>query len=60
MGPNEDSDDMDAYEVNLAFNGPGTYRMRLHAHGRDTNPDGVQEDSKPIAEHYLLQVWPAP
>ncbi|MEW2350887.1 hypothetical protein AB0904_24850 [Streptomyces sp. NPDC006684] len=60
MGPDEDSDDMDAYEVNLASNGPGTYRTRLHARGRDINPDGVQEDGEPVAEHYLLQVWPTP
>ncbi|WP_405851890.1 hypothetical protein OG361_04130 [Streptomyces sp. NBC_00090] len=58
MGPDEESDDMEAYEVNLAFTGPGGYRMRLHARGRGLHPDGVQEEDEPIAEHYLLQVWP--
>ncbi|GHA42932.1 hypothetical protein GCM10010329_77300 [Streptomyces spiroverticillatus] len=58
MGPDEESDDLEAYEVNLAFNGPGNYRMRLHAQGRTLHPDGVQEEDEPIAEHYLLQVWP--
>ncbi|WP_306314220.1 hypothetical protein [Streptomyces hydrogenans] len=60
MGPDEESDDMETYELNLAFAGPGTYRMRLHALGRELNPDGVQEEGKPIAEHYLLQIWPIP
>ncbi|MFC9398651.1 hypothetical protein ACFTWS_36735 [Streptomyces sp. NPDC057027] len=59
MGPDEETDDMEAYEIDLAFAGPGDYRMRLHARGRAINPDGVQEESEPIAEHYLLQVWPA-
>ncbi|MFF0476630.1 hypothetical protein [Streptomyces sp. NPDC004284] len=58
MGPDEESDDMEAYEVNLTFNGPGDYRMRLHALGRGLSPDGVQDEDEPIAEHYLLQVWP--
>ncbi|MFG2291718.1 hypothetical protein [Streptomyces sp. NPDC048603] len=59
MGPDEESDDMDAYEIDLAFAGPDDYRMRLHARGRSINPDGVQQESDPIAEHYLLQVWPS-
>ncbi|ROQ23593.1 hypothetical protein EDD98_7540 [Streptomyces sp. PanSC19] len=58
MGPDEETDGMEAYDVDLAFAGPGDYHMRLHARGRGINPDGVQEDSEPIAEHYLLQVWP--
>jgi hypothetical protein len=37
--------------------GPGTYRLRLHAKGRDTNPDGAADDP---FETYLLIVWPAP
>ncbi|MEU9125956.1 hypothetical protein AB0C96_40150 [Streptomyces sp. NPDC048506] len=59
MGPGEESDDLAAYEVNLAFNGPGSYRMRVHARGRTVDPDGVQDDDEPIAEHYLVQVRPA-
>ncbi|WP_435191354.1 hypothetical protein [Streptomyces sp. bgisy126] len=59
MGPDEESDDMEAYDLDLAFTGPGDYRMRLHARGRGINPDGVQEENEPLAEHYLLQVWPA-
>ncbi|HST85181.1 MAG TPA: hypothetical protein VLL08_25805 [Kineosporiaceae bacterium] len=37
--------------------GPGSYRLRVHARGRDSNPDGVAEE--PV-EEYLLMVWPAP
>ncbi len=37
--------------------GPGSYRVRVHARGRDTAPDGVAEE--PL-EDYLLTVWPAP
>ncbi|MEV4937385.1 hypothetical protein [Streptomyces zaomyceticus] len=59
MGPDEESDDMEAYDVDLAFTGPGDYSMRLHARGQEINPDGVQEENVPIAEPYLLQVWPA-
>ncbi|MEV4604983.1 hypothetical protein AB0K15_47525 [Amycolatopsis sp. NPDC049253] len=41
----------------LAQAGPGTYRIRLHARGRDIAPHlNVQE---PV-ENYLLSVWPAP
>ncbi|MGI5260882.1 hypothetical protein [Streptomyces angustmyceticus] len=35
--------------------GPGWYRMRVHASGRSTNPDGVSEE--PV-EDYLISVWP--
>ncbi|MFJ3769595.1 hypothetical protein ACIPQJ_33795 [Streptomyces sp. NPDC090082] len=59
VGPDEGSDDMEVYNKCLAFAGPGDYRMRLHARGRGINPDGVQEESEPIAEYYLLQVWSA-
>ncbi|CAL9645775.1 hypothetical protein [Streptomyces sp. enrichment culture] len=42
---------------NLAAHGPGSYRLRVHARGRDRAidlaPDGV-------VEHYLIQSWPAP
>ncbi|WP_426361688.1 hypothetical protein [Streptomyces sp. E-08] len=59
MGPDEETEDMEVYDVDLAFAGPGDYHMRFHARCRGINPDGVQEDSEPIAEHYLLPVWPA-
>jgi hypothetical protein len=36
--------------------GPGEYRLRVHAKGRDIDPDGVAE--KPF-ETYLLAFWPA-
>jgi hypothetical protein len=42
---------------NLAAADPGWYRLRVHAHGRGTNPDGT--DSDPL-ERYLLTVWPSP
>ncbi|MFD0336359.1 hypothetical protein ACFQZ0_30225 [Streptomyces erythrogriseus] len=40
----------------LTPQGPGTYRVRVHARGRDIVPDGVADDP---AEDYLLIVWPA-
>jgi len=51
-------DPQEPYETNLAHAGPGEYRLRLHARGRDINPDGVQDEEEPITEDYLLQVWP--
>ncbi|MET7334387.1 hypothetical protein [Nonomuraea sp. NPDC005650] len=41
---------------NLAHQGEGFYRLRVHARGRDTKPDGVA--SIPV-EHYLIISWPA-
>lgn len=35
--------------------GPGWYRMRVHASGRSANPDGVSDE--PV-EDYLIAVWP--
>lgn len=40
----------------LTPQGPGTYRVRVHARGRDIAPDGVAFEP---AEDYLLIVWPA-
>jgi hypothetical protein len=48
-------DELDA----LTPAGPGSYRVRVHARGRD---DGAAADvvaGAPVAEH-LIQVWPAP
>lgn len=42
---------------NLAHAGRGKYGLRVHARGRDLNPDGVQEDDEP-GEEYLIQIWP--
>ncbi|MFD5557663.1 hypothetical protein ACFWIA_27960 [Streptomyces sp. NPDC127068] len=39
----------------LASGGPGWYRLRVHAHGRGLNPDGVSTDP---TERYLIQAWP--
>jgi len=36
--------------------GPGDYRLRVHARGRDTLVDGVA--TEPV-EDYLIVVWPA-
>jgi hypothetical protein len=41
----------------LTATGPGWYRVRAHAVGRDLAWDGVAED--PV-EHYLFLAWPAP
>jgi hypothetical protein len=40
----------------FATAGPGWYRLRAHAHGRDTPHDAAQE--APL-EDYLLLCWPA-
>ncbi|MFI5865841.1 hypothetical protein [Streptomyces sp. NPDC051546] len=39
----------------LSDQGPGWYRMRVHARGRTLAPDGVSEE--PI-EDYLITTWP--
>ncbi|MER5968555.1 hypothetical protein ABT112_02205 [Streptomyces sp. NPDC002055] len=41
----------------LAPQGPGSYRLRFHARGRDTAPDEAPEH---VVEWYLIQSWPAP
>ncbi|GAA2456279.1 hypothetical protein GCM10010191_89570 [Actinomadura vinacea] len=41
----------------LTPDGPGHYRTRVHARGRDTAIDSAVQD--PV-EDYLIQVWPAP
>ena len=37
--------------------GPGSYRLRVHARGRDTSIDGTA--SEPF-EDYLIVAWPSP
>ena len=39
----------------LTAAGPGDYRVRVHARGRDRNVDGVDEEP---AEEYHIVVWP--
>ncbi|WP_189307470.1 hypothetical protein [Streptomyces cinerochromogenes] len=41
----------------MSFNGPGDYRLRVHARSRDTAVDLAPDDA---TEWYLIQVWPAP
>ncbi|MFB9926248.1 hypothetical protein ACFORO_11725 [Amycolatopsis halotolerans] len=41
----------------LAYVGPGTYRVRVHACGRDIAPHSRADTPN---EHYLISVWPAP
>ncbi|MEV0584500.1 hypothetical protein [Nonomuraea sp. NPDC050310] len=41
---------------NLAWLGPGRYRLRVHARGRDTDPDGT---ARTPFESYLIISWPA-
>jgi hypothetical protein len=43
----------------LTAPGPGNYRVRLHARGRDAGAGLDVVAGKPVEEH-LLQVWPAP
>ncbi|MFE2530789.1 hypothetical protein [Streptomyces sp. NPDC059371] len=40
----------------LASQGPGRYRLRVHALGRDTAVDETTDD---VVESYLIQSWPA-
>lgn len=40
----------------LASRGPGRYRLRVHALGRDTAVDDSTDD---VVEFYLIQSWPA-
>ncbi|MEU6557870.1 hypothetical protein ABZ915_47935 [Streptomyces sp. NPDC046915] len=49
--------DLDEELPELSFDGPGDYRLRVHARGRDTAIDLAPDD---ITEWYLIQVWPAP
>jgi hypothetical protein len=36
----------------LTVAGPGPYRLRVHARGRDRNPDGV--DAEPAERYHLV------
>ncbi|BCM71182.1 hypothetical protein EASAB2608_06516 [Streptomyces sp. EAS-AB2608] len=49
--------DLDEDLPDLAAAGPGTYRLRVHARGRDQAVDLAPDT---ITEHYLLQCWPQP
>ncbi len=42
-------------EVRLDAHGPGDYRLRIHAKGRDTDYDGSRLD--PV-EDYMIVAWP--
>lgn len=44
-------------EHRLDASGPGSYRVRIHANGRDTDYDGSVLE--PV-EQYFIQAWPAP
>ncbi|MEU8470415.1 hypothetical protein AB0F30_21290 [Streptomyces sp. NPDC029006] len=50
-------DDLDEELPVLSFGGPGAYRLRIHACGRDTAVDLTPDE---ITEWYLVQAWPAP
>ncbi|MGI5365146.1 hypothetical protein [Streptomyces iakyrus] len=50
-------DDLDEELPVLSFNGPGDYRLRIHAHGRDSAVDLAPNE---VTEWYLIQAWPAP
>ncbi len=41
----------------LASRGPGSYRLRVHARGRDSAVDQTTVDE--VVESYLIQSWPA-
>lgn len=48
--------DLDEELPVLSFNGPGHYRLRVHARGRNTAVDLSPDES---TEWYLIQAWPA-
>ncbi|MGW2748821.1 hypothetical protein [Streptomyces sp. NPDC001450] len=50
-------DDLDEELPVLSCAGPGDYRLRIHARGRDTASDLAPEE---VTEYYLIQAWPAP
>lgn len=50
-------DDLDEELPTLSFHGPGHYRLRIHACGRDTAVDLAPDE---ITEWYFIQAWPAP
>lgn len=50
-------DDLDEELPVLSFNGPGDYRLRVHARGRDTAIDLAPAE---VTEWYLIQAWAAP
>ncbi|WP_432033699.1 hypothetical protein [Streptomyces antibioticus] len=50
-------DDLDEELPVLSFTGPGDYRLRIHARGRDTAIDLAPDE---VTEWYLIQAWPAP
>jgi hypothetical protein len=51
--PEEGTDDFG----NAAVAGPGHYRVRVCARGRDIYPDIAAEET---VEYYLIQIWPEP
>jgi hypothetical protein len=46
-----------ASALNIPLPGPGHYRIRVHARGRDANIDGVAFEP---TEDYRIILWPAP
>ncbi|MFE6410083.1 hypothetical protein ACFVOR_24480 [Streptomyces sp. NPDC057837] len=50
-------DDLDEELPVLSFRGPGDYRLRIYARGRDTAFDLAPDE---VTEWYLIQAWPAP
>ncbi|MEV0374328.1 hypothetical protein AB0I10_31790 [Streptomyces sp. NPDC050636] len=55
-----DGDSPDVFP-DLAFAGPGTYRIRISTLGRDAGhqADVIEAHEDPVEEH-RIQVWPAP
>lgn len=50
-------DDLDEELPILSFLGPGDYRLRIHARGRDSAVDLAPDE---VSEWYLVQSWPEP
>ncbi|MER7577827.1 hypothetical protein [Streptomyces sp. NPDC126514] len=50
-------DDLDEELPVLSHQGPGDYRLRVHARGRDPAIDQALDE---VTEWYLIQAWPAP
>ncbi|MGI5127476.1 hypothetical protein ACQEVB_11760 [Pseudonocardia sp. CA-107938] len=46
---------------NLCGRGPGTYRVRVHARGRDSHAKDILDlGIEDVPEHYRLITWPSP
>lgn len=58
-GVGTDMDDESASLPPITAAGPGPYRVRVHARGRDAGQRALLVDGEAVEEH-LIQIWSAP